>query len=537
MTSSFSAYATHKALQTAIEAEGGFDALIKAPDPIKATQNLHARFNLVKMATATAYTGAERGNQQYNSLKATSGSANAHLLYDLATLRERSRGLVRNNPIATGALNVKLTNVVGSGLRLQSMLDADLLGLNEDKATVIKDAIEREWSLWADTTACDMEGVNTFAELQRMVYSCQFTDGDVFCLFPFEAGQANPYALRVQVIEADRVDNPRGKTQTEALAAGVERNDKGQVVAYHIADKHPYGIDFKSVTHTRVPRVTNGQLNCLHLFKQLRPGQNRGIPELAPVIEELHKLGDYTDAELQAAIVSGMFAIMITSNQPSQFGGGDVLPSYGQQQATEIYPGMVGHLRPGEDVKSIAQNRPNTAFDGFVKAVMVQVGMALNLPYEVLMQHFSSSYSASRAALLQAWKHYKGQRDWLAQRFCQPVFELWLTEAVARGRVPAPNYLTADALTKAAYTRCRWVGPAPGQIDPKQETEAALLRIHANLSTYEREVAELSGSDYYDLFTQRARESKQLAELGLSETLLPGQGNQAAQPPAKDDDA
>ena len=523
MAPSRTAYNHYQALNQAIEAEGGRDALINHPNPKEALTNLNARFNLVRMASSHAYTGAERGNGLYNTLKATQGSANHDLVYDLPTLRDRSRALVRNNPIATGALNVKLTNVVGSGLKLQSMVDGDALGLTAEQTSMLKDAIEREFALWAGTTLCDLEGVSTFNELQAIAYSCAFTDGDVFCLLPFSP-TATPYALRCQLIEADRVANPYGQAERENLAAGVERNTSGQVVAYYIADKHPYGLDFKRVEFNRFPRTSNGQLNCLHLFKQTRPGQNRGIPSLAPIIEELHKLGDYTDAELQAAIVSGLFAVMITSNQPASFGGDDVLTGQSHNEPTELQTGMVAHLRPGEDVKSIAQNRPNTAFDGFVKAVMVQVGMALNLPYEVLMQHFSSSYSASRAAMLQAWKHYKSQRDWLADRFCQPVFELWLTEAVARGRVLAPNYLTADPLQKAAYTRAKWVGPAPGQIDPKQETEAALLRINANLSTYESEVAQLSGFDYYDVLLQRSRELKQLAELGLTQMLLPGQG-------------
>ncbi len=42
-----------------------------------------------------------------------------------------------------------------------------------------------------------------------------------------------------------------------------------------------------------------------------RPGQRRGVPVLAPVIEALKQLGRYTDAELVAAVVSGLFTVFV----------------------------------------------------------------------------------------------------------------------------------------------------------------------------------------------------------------------------------
>ena len=80
-------------------------------------------------------------------------------------------------------------------------------------------------------------------------------------------------------------------------------------------------------------------------------------------------------------------------------------------------------------------NRPNTAFDGFVLAVLRQVAVGLELPFEVLIKHFTSSYSAARAALLDAWKFYKGRRAWLVWTFCQPVYEMVVSELVAAGYV------------------------------------------------------------------------------------------------------
>src|SRR5690606_12542726 len=115
--------------------------------------------------------------------------------------------------------------------------------------------------------------------------------------------------------------------------------------------------------------------------------------------------------------------------------------------------------------------RPNAGFDPFVLAVLRQIGVALELPYEVLIKHFTSSYSAARAALLDAWRFFRRRRAWLARKFCQPVYEAWLADAVATGLVDAPGFF-ADPVRRASWCGARWIGDAPGQIDPQKEVDA-----------------------------------------------------------------
>jgi len=63
---------------------------------------------------------------------------------------------------------------------------------------------------------------------------------------------------------------------------------------------------------------------------------------------------------------------------------------------------------------------------------------------EVLIKHFTASYSAARASLLEAWKFYLNRRHWFAAGFCQPIFEAWFAEAVSLGRIPAPGFDMPD---------------------------------------------------------------------------------------------
>ena len=133
----------------------------------------------------------------------------------------------------------------------------------------------------------------------------------------------------------------------------------------------------------------------------------------------------------------------------------------------------------------------------------------MEIPFELLTKSFLASYSASRAALLEAWKSFRMRRTWFANDFCQPIYELWLSEAVARGRINAPGFFN-DPSKKRAWCKADWNGPAPGQIDPTKEVEAAIKRVSEGFSTRERETIELTGGDWDKNIEQVTRENERL---------------------------
>ena len=171
---------------------------------------------------------------------------------------------------------------------------------------------------------------------------------------------------------------------------------------------------------------------------------------------------------------------------------------------------------PGETVKSFDATRPNAGFDPFVQAVLRQVGARLGLPFEILVLHFTASYSAARAALLQAWAFYRMRRAWLAASLCQPVYELVLANAIMRGRIVAPGFL-ADAGIRAAWSGARWTGPSPGQIDPLKEVKAAEMRLALRLTTRTRETAEITGDDWEQVVQEFGEELALMKALGVPE--------------------
>lgn len=133
-------------------------------------------------------------------------------------------------------------------------------------------------------------------------------------------------------------------------------------------------------------------------------------------------------------------------------------------------------------------------------------------PPEVLFKQFTTSYSAARGALNEFWRTCSMQRDWFTDDFCQPIYEEWFAEAVARGRIAAPGFF-ADPAIRKAYTACAWNGPARTNLNPVQEVDAAVKRVDAGFSTAQEETATMTGGDYNRNIRQRVIEAKRKREV------------------------
>jgi capsid protein len=151
-----------------------------------------------------------------------------------------------------------------------------------------------------------------------------------------------------------------------------------------------------------------------------------------------------------------------------------------------------------------------------------QIGGALGIPAELMFLHFTASYSASRGALLEAWKLFFYWRGWLVTNFCQPIYFEWLCEAVLKGRVNAPGFFD-DPMRAYAYSWAEWNGPTQGQLDPLKEVRAAETRVINGFSTRQRETSELTGGDWELNHRQRVKEERMRREAGLSIIAAGGQ--------------
>ena len=499
--------------QTVTVKENLLDRVISAIDPVRGKARFQAR---CVMALAGGYNGGKRSNRTLKGWSTTSNDADADLLPDLSALREHSRDLTRNTPLAAGAINTAVTNVVGAGLKLNAMIDREYLGLEEAAADQWEAAAEREFNFWAkDPLNCDSAATLNFYGHQSMAFRSMLENGDIFYLLPHYQFKGSQYKTKLKSIEADRVCNKDHAADNTTIAGGIELDSNGAPVKYHIAQQHPGGYYRRAGKWDVVPAfgAASGRRNVLHLFEQNRPGQRRGAPYLAPVIESLKQLGRYSDAELMAAVVSGMFTVFIKTESELE---NEDSTSVGSDNELELGSGKVMYLGDNESVETANPGRPNTAFDPFVTAILRQIGSALEIPYELLIKHFTASYSASRAAIMEAWKMFKKRRQWMADYFCNPVYEAVITEAVIAGRIYAPGFLENPRI-RAAYLGAEWIGPGKGQIQEKQEVEAAALRVEKGFSTIAKETAEMNGGDWGRNHRQQTKEKKARVADGLAE--------------------
>lgn len=469
---------------------------------------------------AGSYAGASKSRRSLSRWTSSAGSADSDLEGDLDALRERSRDLIRNNPLAAGAVAVKVTNVVGTGLKLSAQIDREALGLSDDQADEWEMIAEREFNAWASTPDCDITRTSNFAELQWLAFRSVLENGDAFALLPSGSSASDDYTTRVQLLEADRVSNPNRRRDTSELSAGVQRDANGAPSSYWITSAHPGSTGASTVTWSEFQAfgANSGRRNVLHLYNRLRIGQSRGIPDLAPVVEALKSLGEYSKAELDAAVVTSYLTIITKTDNRAGLG----LGAYGvdgdsSDDRTEPYtlgPATVLDLKGGEDVSTIDPNRPNRNFDPFTLSMLRQIGMALELPFEVLVKHFTASYSAARAAMEDAKRFFKGRRAWLAAHFCQPIYETIIDEAVAMGKLQAPGYFDSPAIRRAYLgdARLQWVGDAWTSIDPVKQVKSDELAVNMGWKTNSEVTAEMTGGDWEKKQRRRRREQSLMPE-------------------------
>ena len=447
-------------------------------------------------------------------------SAKSDVEMNFETLRSRAHDLATNSPVGSAAVNTSATNVINTGLKLFPRPDGKLLNLSVEEIREWNKQTRREFELWAESKNCDFYRRNNFSDLQFTAYVSYLTDGDCFCLFRRKTPtKENPYSLRLQLVEGNRVSNPNSGINSVGVSPevinpengnriinGIEIDKDGAICAVHISNKVPGEIS-TSGENLEWKRIkffgTFGTQNILHIAHDMRPEQFRGIPYLAPVIETLKQMARYTGAELDSAIVQSYYSLFFT--QSENLSSKDVYEITGDEEnpdepcvdasSFKLAPGTLAALPRGIDVKSVAATNAQSTFQTFMQELTTHCGAALGIPFEVLMKSFKSSYSASRAALLQASDEFRQRREWFARDFCQPIYEMFLSEAVATGRINAPGFFD-DPLVKKAWCGAEWYAPNGRLLDVTKELEGAEARIRLGLSTFQREAAELCGTDF-----------------------------------------
>lgn len=402
----------------------------------------------------------------------TSGtSANAEIGPALATLRQRSRDLIRNNAYASNAIDELAGHAVGTGITAQ----AKPKNQNKQLAKEIKEA----WDIWIDE--CDADGQLNFYGLQDLAVRTVIESGE--CLVRMRRRYSTDgytIPLQIQILEPDYLDT--GKTEdakTGRIIQGVEFDLLGNRVAYWMFPSHPgdasAGFSRMSMTSRRIAAQ-----DVLHVYRKKRQ-QVRGVPWLAPVIITMRDLDEYNEAELVRKKIEACFATFIVqADGPDIAPVGETSTNSGGQTEETLEPGMMKYLKPGEDVKFAAPSGHGEGYRDFMRDMQTKTAVGLSLTYEMLTGDLSNvNYSSYRAGLL-SFRTKMDQFRWLCfvPMFCDPIRRWFIDAAYAAGLISARDYLT------------QWSPPRYGSVDPQKDAQAIQTSIRNGIKSWPQAVGE-----------------------------------------------
>jgi lambda family phage portal protein len=462
------------------------------------------------------------------------GDADTDIGLNVQVLRERSRDAFMGVPLAAGAIETYDVNVIGEGLYPAPNVDGAALGMSADAVAKLNQELAEKFEWWAtNPRECDFESRDTFYLKQSVILQSLLLSGDVPVLFPLKPRPKTTFEFRLRVLEADRIMNPNmgvGLDPLKNIFSGVELTDEGELLAYHIAERHPLATNYRLFRppFTKTFRVepfgvASGRRNMVLVMRPERPEQRRGVPILSVCLELIKQMGRFTDSTVIAAVIQSYFTAFITQEFPDPNIFDSLLTDQQKQQIlnfnpynVQLGPGVVNFMRPGHSVNFATPTQPMASFDNFTMAVAKFVGAAAGIPYEVLLKQYNASYSASRAALLDFWKRVRKYRALMIDQFCQPSYEEWVADAVSLNVLDGFKGNIDDLDVFRALARCNWSGASAGSLDPQKEVGAAEAKVNAGFSTIERETMELNGSNYRDNIRQQSTEKKEFTDADLT---------------------
>jgi lambda family phage portal protein len=441
------------------------------------------------------YDGAMVGRRT-SSLRADRTDADA-----AAKQRDRlayfARDMVRNTPFAARAQQVISSNVVGDGIIPKVVVGGS--HLEDDTKKALRDEGLRLIEDHFDTTAIDSHGRTNLYGLQRLIMNTVSDAGECLVrIHRLDPSSSLPLPLQLEVMEPDFLDKTKwGWTDGGSeIRDGIEYDAAGSRVAYWIYPEHPGGDWSPGALRGVSDRVPVADL--LHIYRQDRPGQQRGVSWFAPVMLRLVDLADHEDAQLMRQKISACFAAFRTLGAE---GSGKPIPD-------TIMPGMIYDLGESEDVK-FAVPPAAEGYDEFTRSALRSVAAGLGITYEALTGDLAQvNFSSGRMgriemdANISAWQWLM-----LVPQLLQPLgkefVEAW-----------ASKKDTGLAAVESANLSLTWVPPRRILVDPAREIGALNDAVRSGFASRQQVIRQL-GLDPERLLVEIAQDRAEADELGL----------------------
>ena len=408
---------------------------------------------------------------------------------NLQQLRIKSRELYRSNAIARNIIDTLLEGIIGEGITLLSNVDREMIGLKNDEHVLINKRLETTFEMWGED--CGIKG-ESFYEITKLVLRTLLIDGEVFFHFPIIDGKK-----KIQIIEALEVE-------------GLDYHENtGDVKAYKLFNR-------KTSIKKHTEHAGEKKQTFFHLFTPLREGQERGLPFLSPVINEIKVLGDYQRFELvKAKNNAGVFLKLI-----KKLSEGYEEESTNQNDKSDFASkiqldgGTVIETPEGYDLNFHKSDQPNTNYKEFFTLTLKVISSALQIPLSFIVKEHTKSYSAARMEKEVAEKVFKSHLALFKKQFLNKVYADVISYFYQMNELKLEGFDLA--LGRYGYLKCDWVNKGIPHIDPYKESRAIALSLATGQTTF-KEL--LKGKDVKEHFEQLQGEEEMRKELGINQVL------------------
>jgi len=464
----------------------------------------------------------------------------------------RVNDLLHNSGWLAGALEQCVANTVGIGLQLKALPENETFGMTPAQASDWAKTVERRFELWArNAQECDIQGLRTFGQMQAAAFRSWLVTGEILAELPWRKRPWNRYGTKVRLLPPQRLSR---KTESmRRLINGVYTDADGMPVGYRAIRKDLFKHD---VEYDVRARDAAGRPRVIHIFEGA-PGTHRGISPLVPALQVARQFDQLADATLMAAIVQTLFAVTITSDEPTeQVLQGLLTPQeQAQMMAQGISPmeayiemvagyydgstldvginGRLAHLFPGQELKFHTSNHPSSDYAAFSMHLLRELARCLGLTYESATgDNVGATYSSLQAATTEIFAITKARRRNIMAPFCQPIYEAWLEEEIEAGSLPFPGGIVGFLANRTAACRAEWRGDPRPQADDLKKAKAHEVWKRLGVMSDAMICTDL-GADVDDVYQQLAQEQALRAEYGLPEPQM--MGVQGGGPTAADD--
>jgi lambda family phage portal protein len=284
---------------------------------------------------------------------------------------------------------------------------------------------------------------------------------------------------------------------------GIEFDEWGNPSQYHILRHHPGGLTWGSAGPEFQVLPAD---SVIHLFRAERPGQHRGVSEMAPALALFALLRRYTLAVVTAAEQAALISGVIQTDAPPDEEAANVAPL----DQVEMDRGTWLTMPKGWKANQVKAEQPTTTYGDFKRQLVTEIARSMQMPYNIAAGDSSDYNYASGRLDHQAFHKTVGiDQTHLEGQALDPILRAWVQEAVL-----VEGFLPRSLRRLGAEFPHQWFWDGVEHVDPMKEARAQELRLASNTTTLAAEYGQ-KGKDWETELRQRARELELQRELGL----------------------